>query len=247
MIRRWSRINYVNSGTPVAKKTFFRYFFISFKKSIIFKKFKIKSTRFTRRALVKAKHKGNWMLYLQIFKSWVSDFKLAKSYVNYQLINRIFLTNTLTYNFMHFNFRQFNNFETSFFVNNHITKRTSSVLAAFKNSWDFSNAPTNTTSYVDFKSMLSFKQDKITHIPVYLDTNTAWYPVESLVNHNHAFDKAYLNTIAESLQTLEYRHFLEIYKILIFVTQLIILKINNYVFRLCHSCKNANSIASISK
>jgi len=98
MVRRWSRINALNNVLKNLIFFHFSYLFLTFKNSIIFKKFQIKYTKFKRKKFFKTKHRNNWLMYSQIIKSWPLDFTFMKARAKYQF--KIHLTSLvfLTYN-----------------------------------------------------------------------------------------------------------------------------------------------------
>lgn len=214
MIRRWSRVINVNTNLTVRKKYHFKYFYVSFKKSIIFKKFRFKNTKFIRRSLIKAKHKGNWSIYLQIFKHWVFDFKFSKTIVKYQLYNEIFLLNFLTYDFCHLDYKKFSNFEINFFLSTHLTKRIYRFFKPFNYYWDPSHLPTNLISLPSPSKLILFENENANIIPIFLNTNCLWYSFHD--NSKLDFDQLFfdLNYFFKNYENLIYNELLEIYKLL---------------------------------
>ncbi len=214
MVRRWTRVIKLNESLNIKKKKYFHYFFVTFKKSIIFKKYRIKHTRFIRRALIKAKHKGNWSIYLQIFKNWVLDFKFSKACVKYQLFREILWFSTVTYDFCHFDLKRFNDYLPRFFLSSHLSKAMCRTLSPFKTSWDFNHAPTNVSYLPDPESFNLFKTDKPTYFPVYLRIGGLWAAINSKETFEFSKYNFDFNNILQSYNVLSYKHIIEIYKIL---------------------------------
>lgn len=214
MVRRWTRVNKLNENLNIKKKKYFHYFFVTFKRSIIFKKYRIKHTRFIRRALVKAKHKGNWSIYLQIFKNWVLDFKFAKACAKYQLFREIFWFSTVTYDFCHLNLKQFNDYQPRFFFSSHLSKSMQRSLSPFNLSWDFSHAPANISYLPDSASFNFFKVDKPIYFPIYLRIGGLWAVVNLKENFEISKYKFDFNALLQNYSSLSYKQFIEVYKVL---------------------------------
>jgi hypothetical protein len=62
----------------------------TFKKSVHFKRFFFKLTKFKRKNLIKWKHKSNFVNYIYIFKWWVIDFTFCKNLIKFQFVNNLF-------------------------------------------------------------------------------------------------------------------------------------------------------------
>ncbi len=119
MIRRWSCLININNN-------FSRFFFFKkkhkinlFKNVVSFKRFNYKLTKFKRRSLIRFKHQSNWLIYTNVIKTWVKDFKFNKNYLKYQFLNKIFIQNFSFYNFNFIKFKKesfFYNFNFLFYV-----------------------------------------------------------------------------------------------------------------------------------
>ena len=215
MIRRWARVNKLNENLNIKKTKYFNFFFVTFKKSIIFKKYRIGHTRFIRKALIKAKHKGNWSIYLQIFKSWVLDFKFSKAFVKYQLFKETFCFNVVIYDFCHFNLKQFNDYQSRFFLSSHLPKSMRQTLSPYKKIHDFSHIPATVAYLPDAKSFSLFKTDKPVYFPVYLRISSFWTVMnlkEDFYFSKHVYD---FNVFLESYNRLSYKQTNEVYKLLV--------------------------------
>ena len=110
MVRRWSRINTLNNVLKGLIFFHFSYLFLTFKNSIIFKKFQIKHTKFKRKKFFKTKHRNNWLMYSQIIKSWPLDFNFTKLRAKYQFKIQLTSLIFLTYNSEYLNVNRYKAF-----------------------------------------------------------------------------------------------------------------------------------------
>jgi len=103
MIRRWSLIKKFDSLIkikPISNWKFLKWKFnsIKFLKSLIYRKQLSMISKFKRIKLSHWKRQNTWVIYTQIIKSWLWDYKLYKQFINSQHNNVIFLTNILIFN-----------------------------------------------------------------------------------------------------------------------------------------------------
>ena len=99
MIRRWSCIINLNQNSYFKNKFITRHKINLFKTSVNFKRFTFKMTKFKRKALIRLKHRTNFLLYINIIKLWVKDYLFNKNFSKYQFFNKIFINNFFFYNF----------------------------------------------------------------------------------------------------------------------------------------------------
>ncbi len=99
MIRRWSCIINLNQNFYFKNKFITRHKINLFKTSVNFKRFTFKMTKFKRKALIRLKHRTNFLLYINIIKLWVKDYLFNKNFSKYQFFNKIFINNFFFYNF----------------------------------------------------------------------------------------------------------------------------------------------------
>lgn len=87
MIRRWSRINFINNNI---NNIYLICKIENFKTSVNFKKFFFKITKFKRKNLIRWKHKTNFINFIYIFKKWTLDYLFFKNIIKFQFFNNIF-------------------------------------------------------------------------------------------------------------------------------------------------------------
>lgn len=99
MIRRWSCINAANSLLSNVK-TFEKIAKVNiFKNTINYKRFTFKITKFKRKALIRVKHKTNWLLYTNIIRLWVKDYLFNRHFLKMQANVKVHLSHFYFYNF----------------------------------------------------------------------------------------------------------------------------------------------------
>jgi hypothetical protein len=99
LIRRWSCIINLNQNFYFKNKFITRHKINLFKTSVNFKRFTFRMTKFKRKALVRLKHRTNFLLYINVIKLWVKDYLFNKNFSKYQFFNKIFINNFFFYNF----------------------------------------------------------------------------------------------------------------------------------------------------
>ena len=123
MIRRWSHINNTVLNEKKNVIIYFKLLFLIFKKTIIFKKFSIKNTKFNKKSVIRIKHRKNWIIYSQILKNWITNFKILKIITKYQYFNKILLFKFLIFDFNKFKFNDFKLInENKYFLTNFFIK-----------------------------------------------------------------------------------------------------------------------------
>lgn len=124
MIRRWSRIIKINLFLKQLLNYHYIYFFLLFKKSILFKKFYFKNTKFNRKSLIRLKHKGKWFIYSQILKYWIKSYNFLKLKIKNQFNFLIFEHAFLIFNFNYTKTKIFKNLnEFNFFFISYFKKK----------------------------------------------------------------------------------------------------------------------------
>lgn len=99
MIRRWSCLNEFNLNTLNFNKFFKTHRLAIFKSSVALKRFNYKITKFKRKTLSRWKHRGNWLIYLNILKKWSEDYKFNKQTTKFQYTKNILNNSYFLYNF----------------------------------------------------------------------------------------------------------------------------------------------------
>lgn len=180
MIRRWSCL--ININNNFNEFNFFKkkHKINLFKNSVSFKRFNYKFTKFKRRSLIRFKHKSNWLIYTNVIKLWIKDFKFNKNYLKYQFLNKIFINNFFFYNFNFTKFKKenfFYNFNFIFYV---FTKKTNSYF--FKN-------PINYVSYSSLsQAWLNHFNLNITTPVLYSSWDNLYYNKTQNFDFNDIFD-----------------------------------------------------------
>jgi hypothetical protein len=212
MVRRWSRVNLTNvSIKNNSYKFYFKYLFKTFRKSLIFKKFYIKRTKFTRKKTTFLKHRFNWLPYSQIFKYWIKDFKNNKTTCKFQYLNALFKFNYLVFDKNFFkNKKNLNLFRTVFYISNFIS-RTFRLLFLKRNfNFNFNffkNIPFLKASIYSKKEIETGKEQNLTILTLITENlEYAAYSKSSIVN--------LLQKILIKKNHLQFCFLKEIYKIL---------------------------------
>jgi len=99
MVRRWSCIIDINNNFTDHAVFFKNHKINLFRTSVNFKRFTFRYTKFKRKALIRLKHRTNWLIYTNVIKLWVKDYLFNKNYLRYQFFNKIFINNFFFYNF----------------------------------------------------------------------------------------------------------------------------------------------------
>lgn len=155
MVRRWSCLIDINNNFENYKFFKKNHKINLFKNVVNFKKYSFKVTKFKRKALIRLKHQTTWLIYTNIIKLWVKDYKFNKNYLRYQFLNKIFLNNFFFYNFnfiknrnenffynFNFIFFTFTNKNYSYFNKNIpvFVKNSPLTIAWFNESFSFNNS-----------------------------------------------------------------------------------------------------------
>jgi hypothetical protein len=68
-------------------------------KALNYKKYKLGFSKFKRRKFSRWKRRQNWLIYNQVIKNWVIDYKFNKNLAKSQYFENMFLNNFFVYNF----------------------------------------------------------------------------------------------------------------------------------------------------
>lgn len=226
MIRRWSRVISLNNNFN-ANSYFFKIYKINtFKNSVNFKKFTFKFTKFKRRALIRIKHRANFLIYTNILKNWITDFLFFKNYSKYQFFNKIFINNSIFYNFNFIKNRSENLFYNFNFIFYTFTKK--NYLYFYNNSLKTLYSSPLTVAFFDKQFV-----DNTSIIPLYSSWDLSWYTdfnkkndfsVQTFLNHFHELILLKNLEIRKILIFLFYFNINNLKKLNIFVFKIIRIK-----------------------
>ena len=235
----------------IFKKTIFMLFkyyrirlYKNYKKTIRFRRFYNKMTKFKRKSLYKIHHKNKWIIYSQIWKFWTEDFQINKYKIKFQLNKNIFNLEIIIYNYEFWKLNKFKNFRTfNYFLINFLNKK---IFYKFANKYTFFKNITLTYTYIknlniDIKNLFL---NKINLIPIYLNTSNCLFSLENIHLNLKNIDQNNINLNNWNFQkymNIEFIEFIYNFYILLFnhikykynilnIIYINILKLNNFVY-----------------
>lgn len=215
MVRRWSHINDINF-TLSSTKSFNKSFKISiFKSTVQYKRFTFKRTKFKRKSLIRFKHRSNWLMYTNVFKTWVNDYGFNKHLCRSQFVKNIYINNFFFYNF---NFVK-NRSDLNFYNFNFIFSTWSKQSYFYYHPRSFKYFKDNNLTFGWFTDNLTFDRSIV---PVYHQWDDQLYAFNAI--QRVKFD---LNSLIDSLFFISIQKILEIRKILTLLYYLNILNFKN--------------------
>lgn len=216
MIRGWSHLILFNICMNSFLKLQFRYLFLNFKKSIIFKRFYFKRTKFNRKSLARIKHKNNWVIYRQIFKYWIEDFNKYKAYCKFQFNHKLAKINLLSQDSNHT--RKYKNrgiIHLNYYISGFLNKNFAKHFFFFKFRNNFYNSCSHYTYVLQLENLKLFDEHNFEITPIGLIANNEIFSFNEknfkdlfLIDFN--FENIFTNT-----NQLIINQYLEIYKSLI--------------------------------
>lgn len=217
MIRRWSHINLFNKTSLITRKSFFIKFFSNFKKSIRFKKYRVKLTKFTRKGWFKLKRNGNWYIYFQIFKYWLQEYKYCKMYFKFQFNHQISNYNFLSYNTTYFKVKKFAEVlpnYNNFFLLQFLTKKSLNYFIPFYKLKTYVGFYFFTNILNNDRLKLLFESNYMTHsIGIADSTNT----ITTMTKVANYFDINHYELISIQLFCLTLKNVNVLYHLLIII------------------------------
>ena len=99
MIRRWSRINAVNTNDTTLFHYRRRLRIKNFRSVVNYKKFIYGRTRIKRRAIARFKHNTSWLIFFSFFREWIKDCAFVRRYAAPQFMHEVLPDAHVFYNF----------------------------------------------------------------------------------------------------------------------------------------------------
>ena len=208
MVRRWSSINTINTSLLSFAK-FAKIFKVSVFRSVVnYKRYAVKYTKFKRRTLARWKHRTNWIIYLNVIKFWVDDYRLLRQLSRYQFFNKIFTNNFYIYDFNYIKVRYAKTFSTfSNMVTISLTKNLHSYFLN-KNFYPNDRYLKNSNLICAFLPENSELGNNINIVPFFSSYDQFLYTPNSKAVYD-------VTSLFTSLFSISLQHALEVYKILV--------------------------------